>query len=131
MKTFFIITLIQSLAFMIALVLSAWYRPKALRTIGVTLIKLSESMQIARLYFDGKSPKAKHSKTPAPIAPAATLRDPLFEDVQSALVNLGTPAAAARRATEQALSAGRRDFETALKWRFSMRGKPHDNSDAT
>ena len=115
MKTFFIITLIQSLAFMIALVLSAWYRPKALRTIGVTLIKLAESMQMARLYFDGKSPKVKHSKTPAPIAPATTLRDPLFEDVQSALVNLGTPAAAARRATEQALSAGRRDFESAFK----------------
>lgn len=115
MKTFFIITLIQSFAFMIALVLSAWYRPKALRTIGVTLIKLSESMQMARLYFYEKSPRPKHSKTPAPIAPAATLRDPLFEDVQSALVNLGTPAAAARRATEQALSAGRRDFETAFK----------------
>ena len=115
LSTFALITLIQSLAFLIALVLTAWYRPKALRTIGVTLIKLSESMQMARMYFYGKSPRTKHSKTPAPIAPTATLRDPLFEDVQSALVNLGTPAAAARRATEQALSAGRRDFESAFK----------------
>ena len=115
LSTFALITLIQSLAFHNRPGIHRMVSPKALRTIGVTLIKLSESMQMARMYFYGKSPRTKHPKTPAPIAPAATLRDPLFEDVLSALVNLGTPAAAARRATEQVLSAGRRDFETAFK----------------
>ena len=66
MKTFFIITLIQSLAFLIALVLTAWYRPKALRTIGVTLIKLSESMQMARLYFLREIAEAQAFKDPGP-----------------------------------------------------------------
>lgn len=97
-----------------AAILTAYFRPSWLKAFASGLIRFCDAMQAFRGVIEGPA-VVKLSMKPAKPVSVAVIRDPLFEDVESALVNLGTPATAAKRATEQALSGGRRDFETAFK----------------
>ena len=107
---------IEFLALIAAAVLTAWYRPTAFQSLANGLIRFCDAIQAARAVFQAPAVIRLSTKIrPAKAADLATMRDPLFEDVHSALVNLGTPAAAAKAATTKALAAGRRDFETTFK----------------
>ena len=99
--------LLQFILITAAFLAVAILKPEWLRTIGGILCRLSDAMIAAREAFhQSEAPKRTAPARPhvtAQVIPVPT--DPIYEDVRSALVNLGTPATLAGTRTRRKKAA--------------------------
>lgn len=110
--------LLQFITVTAAFLSVAILKPEWLRTIGGILCRLSDAMIAARECFHQSEPPKRttpaRARVTVQVIPIPT--DPIYEDVRSALVNLGTSPTLAGTATRKALiNPTARDFETVFK----------------
>jgi hypothetical protein len=105
-----IIALSHIAAFLAAFILTAWYRPQALRSLGNGLIRFCDAMIYARAIFQGsKPPNAPSPRKAAALTtwepkPAANLT-PTQADVLQALIQQGATRGHAKSSVDRAIAA--------------------------